>query len=347
MTRLKRSGVFWIGVAVALPACGGSEDGADGGTASDGADGATTDGTGGGSATSTGTGGDGGTSGDSGDDGSATGDGSGSDGTGGVPPLDECSQPGPDWIFCDSFEAGGTWDGSTTNPVLVSEPGPFGLADNHVAQLRVPPGSGGEGLIKYLDHHDVAYLRFYVMWEQGHDFTAPRHGPGGMHGGTTDCIGCSDNRPSDWFTSTLETVTDPPHTLQAYTYYPGMYMDCANPNGACWGDMFPCTAGPSYCTNPDHAPIGPQPEMEAGRWYCLEQMIDAGTPTAGPEGASGALDFWVDELEIGPWAELWFRSSDEIQISALWLYLYHHDQHSEEGLLLDNVVVSTTRIGCP
>jgi hypothetical protein len=268
-------------------------------------------------------------------------------GGGAIPPVDECSVAEPEWIFCDSFETGQTWDGSTTNPVLVDEPGPFGLADNHAAQLRVPPGSGGTSLYEDLEQHDVAFVRFYVMWEPGHDFTARRHGPGGLHGGNTDCVGCSGSTPTDWFTSSLETVTSSPHTLQAYTYYPGMYMDCADPNGSCWGDMFPCTAGPNYCTNPDHAPMGPQPEIQAGVWYCLEQMIDAGTPTPGPSGASGVLTFWVDELEIGPWPGLWLRSSADVRLSALWLYLYHHEEHSSEGLLIDNVVVSTARVGCP
>ncbi len=271
-----------------------------------------------------------------------------SDPSGGpVPPIDECTVAAPEWIFCDSFEAGGTWDGSVTNPTLLEDDGPFGLAGNHAAQLRVPPGSGGSGLYKDLALHDALYVRFYVMWEPGHDFTAPRHGPGGLHGGNTDCVGCSGSQPMDWFTSTLENVTAPPHTLQAYTYYPGMYMDCADPNGSCWGDMFPCTAGPSYCTNPDHAPDIDAPEMVAGQWYCLEQFIDGGTPSPSGDDASGVLNFWIDELEIGPWPELWLRASPDVQLSAVWLYLFHHAEHSEEGLLLDNIVVSTARIGCP
>jgi len=265
-----------------------------------------------------------------------------------IPPLDECSAAPPEWLFCDSFETGITWDGDTANPVLADDPGPFALPGNHAALIRVPSGSGGAGIYKHLPaQQDVAYLRFYVMWEPGHDFTARRHGPGGLHGGSTDCLGCSGSRPQDWFTSSLETVTTSPHTLQAYTYYPGMYMDCADPEGACWGDMFPCTAGPSYCTNPEHQPHGVQPEMVAGQWYCVEQMIDAGTPTASASGASGVLDFWVDGVEIGPWDGLWFRSSAEVGVSTVWLYLYHHAEHSPEGLMLDNVVVSTSRIGCP
>ena len=282
-----------------------------------------------------------------------TADSTGADSTGAdvtgdvVPPIDECSVAAPEWVFCDSFETGNTWDGSVAEPVLADDDGPFGLPGNHVAQFRVPEGRGGTSLFKDLAQHDALYLRFYIMWEPGHDFTAARHGPGGLHGGTTDCLGCSGSRPSNWFTSTLETVTKAPHTLQAYTYYPGMYMDCADPNGSCWGDMFPCTAGPSYCTNPEHAPQVDAPGMVAGQWYCLEQMIDGGTPTPSANGASGRLDFWIDELEIGPWPGLWLRSSADVKVSALWLYLFHHEEHSLEGILLDNIVVSTAPIGCP
>jgi hypothetical protein len=269
--------------------------------------------------------------------------------TGGDPPaLDECASPPADWIFCDSFESGVTYDGDTREPALIDEPGPFGIAGNHAAQFRVPAGRGGRGIYKELETElETAYLRFYVKWEAGHDFTAPRHGPGGLHGGPTDCLGCSGSRPSEWFTSTLETVTDPPHTVQAYTYYPGMYMDCSDPSGSCWGDMFPCTAGPSYCTNPAHAARGDEPAMETDRWYCFEQMIDVGTTTSSESGANGVLDYWIDGVEIGPWDGLWFRSSDDTRVSAMWLYMFHHEDHSEEGILFDNIVVSRSRVGCP
>ena len=42
------------------------------------------------------------------------------------------------------------------------------------------------------------------------------------------------------------------------------------------------------------------------------------------------------------------RSSDQTKVSALWLYLFHHETHSVEGLMIDNVVVSRTlAIGLP
>jgi hypothetical protein len=62
--------------------------------------------------------------------------------------------------------------------------------------------------------------------------------------------------------------------------------------------------------------------------------------------ADGELDFWVDGLEIGPWTDLWLRTSANVQPSLLWLNLFHHGEHSVAGVMVDRVVVSTTRVGC-
>ncbi len=147
--------------------------------------------------------------------------------------------------------------------------------------------------------------------------------------------------------STLEPSTQAPHVLFAYTYYRGMFMDCADPNGRCWGDLFPCIAGPRYCTRPEYLPKVQQDGVVTGRWYCLEQLIDAGTPVTDGARADGQLDFWIDEVRIGPWTDLWWRTVPTLKINFLWLFLYHHDgAHTEPGLLLDNVVVSTRPISC-
>jgi hypothetical protein len=35
-----------------------------------------------------------------------------------------------------------------------------------------------------------------------------------------------------------------------------------------------------------------------------------------------------------------------LQLHILWLSLFHHASHSVEGIMLDNVVISTQPIGC-
>jgi hypothetical protein len=255
-----------------------------------------------------------------------------------------------DWVFCDGFEEGASWDGSVKDPVVMDDLGPFGSEDNHVAQLRVPAGAGGHGLWKRLPLSDRLYARWYVQWEPGHDLTARHHGPGGLGADTAWYTGRSGIRPNgdEYFVSTLEPSTRAPHYIYAYTYYRGMSMDCADPNGRCWGDHFPCYAGPRYCKRPEYLPKVEQPGTTTGRWYCIEQMIDAGTPVTDGAMADGHLNFWIDGLEIGPWTDLWWRTVPSLKINFLWLFLYHHDDtHSVEGVLLDNVVVSTSRVGCP
>ncbi len=127
-----------------------------------------------------------------------------------------------------------------------------------------------------------------------------------------------------------------------------MYQDCADPNGACWGDHFPCVYddGSNYCEKPQHRETVMPPTLETGRWYCVEILADAGTPTSSEAGADGSFDLWVDGQQIGPWNDLWLRTTADLELSILWLSLFHHGDHSVEGVMYDNVVVSKSRIGC-
>jgi hypothetical protein len=213
----------------------------------------------------------------------------------------------------------------------------------------VQPGRNGTDLVKVLDSPSSRlYARWYIQYEPGFDFNAPNHG-GGLHAGERNLLGVSDNRPNgdDWFTAWIEY--DPGlHTFYSYSYYRGMYMDCANPVGSCWGDHFPCTSdeGETYCERPEHRETVMPPTLETGRWYCVEMLLDGGTPTNTEDGADGTLNFWVDGLEIGPWNDLWLRTTDDLEITILWLSLFHHEEHADVGVMYDNVVVSTERIGC-
>lgn len=125
-------------------------------------------------------------------------------------------------------------------------------------------------------------------------------------------------------------------------------MDCADPNGSCWGDFLPCMAdeGNNYCTKQEHRETELPPSLETGEWYCVETMIDAGTPVSQAANADGVLNFWVNGIEIGPWNDLWFRTVPELKLNLLWINLFHHGEHSVEGVMYDDVVVSTSRIGC-
>jgi hypothetical protein len=267
---------------------------------------------------------------------------------------DECNGSHPGWVFCSGFEEGSLslWDDYDGNPpttnTLMLDPGPLGASGNHVMRLHVPAGRGGADLVKVLPQgYDRLYARWYVKWDAGYDFTIPNHG-GGLFAGSRDYLGQSGYRPtgSDWFSSWLEPLTSNGR-LNSYTYYRGMYQDCADPNGSCWGDHFPCMMdeGQSYCKKAQDRETVLPPVLEVNRWYCIEVMMDGGTPTTTGTGANGVFDYWIDGVEIGPWSDLWLRTSSSLKLDILYLSLFYHDTHPDAGIMIDDVVISTQRIG--
>ncbi len=266
----------------------------------------------------------------------------------------DCLGNDPNWIFCTGFEEGhlDLWDDYDGNPVetntLLSHPGPFGQPGNHVIRLRAPAGRGGADLLKVLPTgNDRLYARWYVMWEPGYDFNALGHGSG-LFAGERDLLSRSGFRPdgTDRFIATVEPHATE-HRLSVYAYYRGMYQDCVDPDGSCWGDALPCFIdnGETFCTDPAHNPPPLPPVMETGRWYNIEMLLDGGTPTSTATGAAGVLNLWIDGVEYGPWDKLWLRTTPDLKLTILWLRLWHHGDHSVEGILIDEVAVSTERIG--
>lgn len=269
--------------------------------------------------------------------------------------VDECKAPNSNWVFCSGFEEGNKdiWDDYDGNPdssnLIMNLVGPLGGEDNNVMRLRVPSGRGNADLVKVLpSSYDKLYARWYVRWEDGYDFTARNHGSG-LFAGDRGLLARSGIRPdgSDRFISLIDHSTDS-QVLHTYTYYRGMYMDCADPNGSCWGDTFPCMRdeGSSICKLAEHREIVTPPKLETNKWYCVEMMIDAGDAVSSGTDANGILNYWVDDVEIGPWNNLWFRTDPNLKINILWMNLFHHGDHSVEGVYFDNIVVSTDRVGC-
>ena len=157
-------------------------------------------------------------------------------------------------VFQTGFEEEGpVWDDYDDNSDVqfLPDPGPFNTAGNKVLRLAVPVGKGGgSDLVKVLpSQHDSMYVRWYIKYQEGFEFNARHHGSG-LFAGDRNFLGKSDYRPNgdDYAISTLEHSRKL-HTSQIYAYYRGMYQDCTNPQGACWGDVFPCTSddGSRYC----------------------------------------------------------------------------------------------------
>jgi len=271
----------------------------------------------------------------------------------------ECASVAPaTTVFCMDFEDAnpkGQFDDYDGNPdtenQVISDPGPGNDPANKVIRLRVPAGqSGGSDLLKVLPAgYDTLYARWYFKYETGFNFAARNHG-GGLAAGDRNLVGRSGIRPdgSDYagfFVQYQENTVLP----YVYSYYRGMYQDCVDPAGSCWGDSLPCVydTGQSYCTKPQHRPAVSLPVLKAGTWYCVEQMLYMGTPSTTGSSPNGRLTLWLDSQLLGDFQDLWIRTTANLKIQSLWLSLYHHDgTHSVEGELIDNIVVSTQRIGC-
>ena len=275
-----------------------------------------------------------------------------------APSAATCASAPDAWVFCSGFEEGNkaVWDDYDGNPdsenQIIANSGPLAAANNHAMRLRVPAGRGGSDLVKVLPAtYDRLYTRWYILYEPGFNFGAPNHG-GGLHAGDRDYLGRSGIRPNgdDYFGAWVDYRTQSPHTPFFYTYYRGMYQDCVDPNGSCWGDSLPCLYddGGTFCTNPAHRPTQPLVNLQSGVWYCVETYVDAGTPSSNGGGATGAMALWVNGQSLGSWDHLWLRTTPSVRLSLLWLSLFHHDDaHSVAGVLYDDVVVSTERVGCP
>ena len=272
-------------------------------------------------------------------------------------PRNECAQPPTGTIFCEDFEGTnpkGNFNDYDGNPdsenLVMTDLGPPNDSVNKVIRLRVPASqSGASDLVKVLPgSFDSLYARWYFKYETGFNFGAPNHG-GGLTAGDRNFIGQSGNRPNGsdfaYFGVQYQNNTAKPYS---YSYYRGMYQDCST-QGSCFGDSLPCVydAGASYCTKPQHRPAISLPILQAGKWYCVEQLVTMGTPSANGTTANGRLAFWLDGQLVGDFQDLWIRTTAGLKVQNLWISLFHHNgTHSTAGELIDNIVVSTGRIGC-
>lgn len=275
----------------------------------------------------------------------------------GAPARNECSNPPAGTVFCEDFEGTNPksrFDDYDGNPdsenLIVTDSGPAGDSSNKAIRLRVPTGqAGASDLVKVLpSSYDKLYARWYFKYESGFNFAAPLHG-GGLAAGSRDLLGRSGIRPSGSDYASFFFQHNPKALPYAYSYYRGMYQDCSDPNGSCWGDSLPCIydSGGFYCTKPAHRPAVTLPTLKASQWYCLEQMVDLGTPNTTGQNANGGYALWLDGAALANISDLWIRTTSSLKIQTLLLSLFHHDgSHSTGGELIDNVVVSTQPIGC-
>lgn len=256
-------------------------------------------------------------------------------------------------VFCTDFEEGDLdiWDDIDGNidveNVLTSDPGPRGADDNHVMRLRIPPGAATVDLVKLLPgFYDRLYMRWYIQYENGYDMSRPGLGSG-LHAGDRSLLGVSDVQPAgdDRFAVLTSHTPEDPQML-ARLDYRGMYQACADPQSACYRDSLPCTGDASVCTNSAHTMFNEAPPLQTGQWYCVELMVDAGTPVSSADLADGTVSLSLDGQTLGLWDDLWLRTSEQLKLNVAWIVLYFGGDHGDEGVLYDDLVISREPVGC-
>lgn len=297
----------------------------------------------------------------------------------------ECAEMKADWVFCDNFEhedLDAFWDiaddGIAANieqrkkTTLGDVVGAFGSNTQalYILPEAVASGSTGAGIHKTFDEDEnrVMYARWYQKFDRNFDFTRRNHAGGGFWGGDRSFIGRSGYRTDGtYYSFRLEPNIYAPGFVNFYSYYRNMKMDCTDPNGACYGDNFPCYRDKLtyYCTNlsetqqysfatvdnyiyPGDGKYYPQvafPQVVNDQWYCIEVMLNAGDNFDGL-APDGIFNFWIDGIEAGPFEDLWVRTTSDAKVNRLNLGVYYHDAGPAAGIYFDNVVVSKSRIGC-
>ncbi|HJZ87455.1 MAG TPA: hypothetical protein VKN99_19910 [Polyangia bacterium] len=287
----------------------------------------------------------------------------------------ECANPPAGTIFCDDFEASadqngqlGLWDdqGSAPGNLVLTTTAGHVFAGQRALEMTAHKGldTGGGPLKWFLPGYDQVYARFYVQFDTNyhylHHFVTLLANQASDRWSAFGMAGC---RPSgtNFFTSGLEPWFDwgnnaPPGAWNFYTYYPDMSCDpgarCstyADPQSICTqcGTRgSPCASGLECCWGNSFLP-SPLRIPTLSAWYCMEMMVQANTGGQ----ANGSQSMWVDGTQVGQWGGIRWRTDDSLKINALALWHYVTDDNyaagqTSETVRFDNVVVSTSRIGC-
>lgn len=84
--------------------------------------------------------------------------------------------------------------------------------------------------------------------------------------------------------------------------------------------------------------------IEAGRWYCLEARVKLNSPG----NSDGVLEYWIDgELDAGRSDLNYVGSWNDYGINSVFISNYwNQGSTKDQNRYLDNLVISSKRIGC-
>jgi len=242
-------------------------------------------------------------------------------------------------VFCSGFEEGTInninkkWGSPYAGSQVVADAGPFNSSGNHVGHFVT--SAPAPYILPTIDAK--VYFRWYMKWDANYSFSEPNHAGGGFAVGSPNSWGSSGVQPTgaDFGFAWLQPWTSD-GKLAFYTYSKGMYMDLP------WGDGIPCSPGSNCKTEQQEK--NPLPTMLNNKWYCLEIMMDVGTPSSNWASANGSLNLWIDGVEYGPW-KVWWRTVNTMKISRFGFMYYFHDGSTGLNAYVDDVIVSKKYIG--
>jgi hypothetical protein len=252
----------------------------------------------------------------------------------------------PDVIFSDNFETtkstplGERWDepgigGGKALSLVSPDDNRCGA---HCLRVRaVLKENQGDGLTKWFEPASTVFIRFYVRFDEGCDYThhfVKLRGNKGLSGSDKwSGFGGSGTRPQgdERFSTSLEPWGDwgrwpAPGRWNFYSYW---YQMKASPDGKHWGNSF----------IPDD-----QPNIPKSKWICAEFMLKHNTPGI----ADGEQALWIDGQLRGHWTGIPWRRVESLQANSLTLESYVTERWTKNPINIvdfDNVVIAKSYIG--
>lgn len=204
--------------------------------------------------------------------------------------------------------------------------------------------------------YDTLYYRAWVKLASDHAYVHHFMSIGGTRPSNYwDGDGNAGCRPNGYRAAGTTLDFSRSHELFFYTYFPEMHCDDLTAGGGYCADMQPricneCAAKEMPCENGQECCWGnafsadPRPVLPRGEWVCLEMMMSINTPGA----ADGEMAFWVNDVLGHQQTGMQWRDVTELQLNKIWVqhYIASGDADQSNRIWWDNVIVSTTRIGC-
>lgn len=247
-------------------------------------------------------------------------------------------------VFKEDFEKFDRkrWDdfGKTPSAVRIVE---GGVGGGKCVEITATLGEDtGAHLYKMLDSGlDLCFLRFYVKFEEEHDYLHHFVHLVGYNPATRWPQGGAGERPEGdkRFSTGIEPWGGwgrhtPPGIWHFYSYWCEMMKAR---DGKYWGNFFD--------------PKKPVP-VKRGEWTCVEVMLKC---NSAPEKADGEQAFWIDGKLAGRWDGIRWRTDPKLKVNGIWILYYITGNAGRQNRVkeprkvnrvwFDEIVVSTSPIG--